>query len=74
MNFCVEVGLPITLKQIGVVEPTEEKIMKVAEMTCAPGMLIHNMPFEVTPQMLFDAIFAADAIGRNYLKERGIEV
>jgi len=73
MDFCAEVGLPMTLKQIGVTDPTPEKIMQVAEKTCEPGMLIHNMPFEVTPQMLADAIFAADAIGANYLMERGIE-
>lgn len=74
MDFCTKVGLPITMAQIGVSEPTPERIRRVAEKTCEPGMMVHNMPFKVYPEMVMDAIWAADAIGRRFLKERGIEV
>ena len=70
LDFCIKVGLPVTLKQIGVENPTPEKIMAVAEKTCEPGMMIHNMPFPVTPEMVYNAIYAADAIGSEYLGKK----
>lgn len=63
LNFCLEVGLPVTLADIGVEDVTDEKIMKVAEAACAPGETIHNEPFVVTAQAVFAAIMAADALG-----------
>ena len=67
LGFCVKVGLPVTMAQIGITDPTPEKIMKVAEKICEPGMMVHNMPFPVNPQMLYNAIIGADAIGQAYL-------
>jgi len=72
LDFCIRVGLPITLGQLGVKEISPEKIKKVAEKVCEPGMMIHNMPFPVSPDMVYDAILAADAIGRAYLHRHGI--
>lgn len=69
LEFCVSVGLPVTLKQIGVTEITPEKIRKVAEMSCAEGETIYNMPFPVDPGLVYNAILAADAIGTDYLGE-----
>ena len=65
LNFCVSVGLPVTMAEIGVTEPTEEKIMKVASIACAETDTAHNLPFEVTPEMIAGAIWAADRIGRD---------
>ena len=67
LGFCIEVGLPVTLGELGVEELTREKAMVVAEAACAPGDTMGNMPFEVTPEMVADAIFAADAMGHYYL-------
>ena len=66
LHFCNEVGLPTTLADIGVVQVTEEKIMKVAEAACVAGESIHNEPFAVSPPSLYAAILAADAIGKAY--------
>lgn len=70
LDFCTRVGLPVTLAQIGVTDPTPEKIMRVAEKVCEPGMMVHNMPFPVTPQMVYNAIYGADAIGSAYLAKK----
>lgn len=67
--FCIEVGLPVTLEQLGVKEVTEEKIMAVANAAAAENDTLHNMPFEVTPQTTYAAIMAADAYGRYLLGE-----
>lgn len=66
LSFCAEVGLPMTLAAIGIVDPTEEKIRRVAEAACAPDDTIHNEPFPVTADSVYAAIFAADALGRAY--------
>lgn len=66
IGFCVDVALPVTLAELGIKEVTEEKIMKVAKAACAENDTLHNMPFEVTPKSVYDAILAADAYGRAY--------
>lgn len=45
ISFCIELGLPVTLKELGIAHPTKEKIMAVAEAASAPEDTIHNMPF-----------------------------
>lgn len=67
LAFCIEVGLPVTMGELGVEELTREKAMVVAEAACAPTDTMGNMPFEVTPGMVADAILAADALGHYYL-------
>lgn len=69
IDWCIELGLPVTLEELGVTEVTDEKIMAVATAACAPTDTIHNMPFEVTPEKVFAAIKAADAYGRYFLGE-----
>ena len=65
MDFCVSVGLPITLKEIGVTEL--ERVRVAAEKACAPGESIHNMLGDVTPDQLYDALLAADKLGKEFL-------
>ncbi len=68
MDFCYSVGLPITLKQLGIDEIKYEEIMKVAELAAVDGETIHNMPFPVTPESVYAAIIAADALGNDFLE------
>ncbi|MBA7639984.1 Glycerol dehydrogenase [subsurface metagenome] len=63
LNFCKSVGLPTNLKGLDITDPSEEDIMKVAKFTTAEGMTIHATWFPVTAEMVYAAIWAADAIG-----------
>lgn len=65
--FCISVGLPVSLSGLGIKEPTKEKIMAVAEASCKSGETIHNMATEITPEIVYAAILAADSTGRHYL-------
>ena len=65
--FCIEAGLPVTLRELGIEEVTPEKIRAVAEAAAVEGETIHNMPFEVTADSVYAAIMAADALGNYYL-------
>ena len=70
LNFSTEVGLPITLAEIGLPELPGDLLGQIARRATAPGETIHNEPFEVTPDMVADAILAADAaLGRDWKKQ-----
>ncbi len=69
-EFCAQIGLPITLKELGITEDIEAKIRIVAESSCAEGETIHNMPFEVTADKVYAAILTADEYGRLHLAKR----
>ncbi len=64
-TFCESIGLPTTLAQVGLNNPTDEDLMKVAEKACAEGETIYNELVPITPESVFAAIKAADAYGRS---------
>jgi len=66
LTFATEVGLPITLANIGLTELSKEQLKKIAIRATAETETIHNEPFEVQPEMVADAILAADAMGRAW--------
>ena len=65
-NFCLEVGLPVTLEEIGVT--TEDQVKMIAQKACVPGETIHNLAGDVQPVELYDAIMQADAMGKLALQ------
>jgi glycerol dehydrogenase len=68
MQFAAAVGLPLTLADIGLSELTPEMLKQIASRATAKGETIHNEPFVVRPDMVADAIQAADARGRAWLR------
>lgn len=66
-NFCLEVGLPVTLEEIGVTTP--EQVETIAKNACIPGETIHNLAGDVQPIELYDAIMQADAMGKIALNK-----
>ena len=68
LEFATEVGLPVTLAEIGLTDLPREDLQKIAVRATAEGETIHNEPFEVRPDMVADAIMAADAMGRAWKK------
>lgn len=68
LGFCLELGLPVCLKDIGVDEISREELLAVAEKACIPEESIHSMPFHITVEGVAAAIMAADRIGKEYKK------
>lgn len=68
INFCYDVGLPVTLKDMGLTASSE--LMNACEKACADGETIHNMPGDITPQQLYDALLLADILGTE--KKKGV--
>ncbi len=69
LGFASEVGLPTTLADIGLAEISKEVLDKIAVRATANSDTMQHEPFEVRPDMVCDAILAADAIGRAWKKE-----
>lgn len=66
MDFCITVGLPVTLEDLGIKKIDKDKIMEAAALACAEGDTAHNMPFEVTAESVYNAMIAADRMGHYY--------
>lgn len=65
MDFCVKVGLPVTLEALGVKQIDPAKLRQVAELACAPTDTMGNMPFTVTPDAVYAAIVTVNAMGKE---------
>jgi glycerol dehydrogenase len=62
--FCESVELPTTFADVGLENPDKNQLMKVAEKACAPEECIHHEMISVTPTLVYEAMIAADAMGR----------
>jgi len=70
LEFAAEVSLPTTLAEIGLAGVSKDMLNQIAARTTAKGETIHNEPFEVRPEMVVDAIRAADAAGSSWRGRR----
>jgi len=68
IDFCSAVGLPVTLRQLGVSDASPENLMKAAEVACMEGLTTHNSYFEINPELVLGAIIGANALGEASLK------
>jgi len=68
-RFCISVGLPVTLEDIGLTDIKDEDLLKVSEASCKEGETIYNEPIPVIPQDVFNALKTADEYG-HYLKDK----
>lgn len=69
-EFCEKVGLPTTFGDLGLVNPTSEQLMLVAEKACLPGEGIHHEAGQIIPHQVMEAMLAANAIGEYRKKSR----
>lgn len=67
IEFCVSVGLPVTLAQIGLADVDGALLRRMAQRAVQPDESTHNEPFPVTAEMVARAIIAADAAGRGHI-------
>ena len=66
LDFCLLIGLPVCLEDIGVDHITEEELYQVAEKACIQEESIYAMPFPITVEKVAAAITLADSIGKEY--------
>jgi glycerol dehydrogenase len=66
VDFCLSIGLPVCLSDIGIESITDEELRAIAKKACIPEESIHAMPFPVTEDSVVAAIVAADKLGGKY--------
>lgn len=64
--FCKLVGLPTTFADLGVKEIDPKQLCEVAKIACSPGEPINSLYYPVTPEDVYAALLAADALGKNF--------
>jgi len=64
--FCNDVGLPVTLAQVGVDVDDDAGLLRVARRACRAGEIIHNEPEPVTAEGLAAALRAMDEFGGKF--------
>lgn len=63
VNFCRLANLPVTLAELGLAAVSQDRLLTAAKASCAEGSPMANMPFAVSPQLVVEAIRAADRRG-----------
>jgi len=66
LDFCLSVGLPVCLSDLGVKAISDKQLTEVAQKATIADESIHAMPFPITVDAVKAAIIVADKIGRNY--------
>ena len=64
-TFCEHVGLPTTLKEIGLADVSNDDLFKVAEAACAEGETIHNESVPITPENVFASLVLSNDYGSH---------
>ena len=67
LGFCNAVGLPVALRQLGILDASPENLMKAAEVACMEGLTTHNSYIEIDPELVLGAIVGANALGEASL-------
>lgn len=70
LDFSCSVGLPICFADLGYPDINLQEIRNAAEKACIPTSTIHNMPFEVTSDMVYHSLIAANSYGCAYHAQR----
>ena len=68
-RFCKACNLPTTLDDLGMADADDDYLLIAAEAACLPTDTMVNMPFEVTPDDVVDAMKAADQFSKSMLRQ-----
>ncbi|MDR2733165.1 MAG: glycerol dehydrogenase [Spirochaetota bacterium] len=63
IEFCLSVGLPVCLADLGIKKVDPALLKECAQKSTIPEESVHNMPFPVTADMVEAAILVADKLG-----------
>ncbi len=69
LYWMTSVGLPVTFKQLGITDTSKEHLLPAAAAACAEGDTLGNLPFAIDAEKVYNAMLAADALGRDFLGE-----
>jgi glycerol dehydrogenase len=62
LDFCINIGLPTTLADLGLQDVTSEDLARVGELAMKPTNVIHSVPVELTAGLVANVIKTASAL------------
>ena len=62
LNFYKTIGLPSSLRMLGINQVCDNHFKTIAEFACRPGSRMHNMSFPVTVEMALSALQRAEKL------------
>jgi glycerol dehydrogenase len=65
LDFMIEVGLPVTFQELNLKDASRQQLQPIADVCLSEASLCHNHPFPFTGDSILDAMFSADALGRE---------
>jgi glycerol dehydrogenase len=64
-SFLAKAGLPVTFEDLGIEKVIEDRLRDYADSVAGEGSFVHNHNFKVTGSDVYDAMLAADALGKR---------
>ena len=71
LPFFRDLGLPVSLDDLGLAEASLSELQAVAAFACRPGSDLHHLPFPVTPTDLLAALVSSTALAEAPLGSQG---
>lgn len=65
INFCLDVGLPVTLAGLGLAQVSKADLTKVGQLAMQPSNVIHSTPVTLTAELIADCIWTASALAED---------
>ena len=65
LPFLKELGVPVTLQDLGLGEAGLHELRAICRFACRPGSDLHHLPFNVTETDLLEALVSTDADSRS---------
>ncbi|EKV01913.1 glycerol dehydrogenase-like oxidoreductase [Leptolyngbya sp. PCC 7375] len=72
LRFYTQIGLPMTLNDLGLEEMSIMELRQAAEFACQPQSDIHHLPFAVSPQQVMAAMVSTTAPCRRSQPEASV--
>jgi len=71
-EFCFKVGLLITLADFDIAKVGSKRLTEAVKLSCLPGKSMYNHAFPIAEDMVYDAVLAADSMGKLVMAGRPI--
>jgi glycerol dehydrogenase len=65
MDFYKKIGLPTSLKQLGLLSFSMEGREKVVDFICREGSFVYNMPFKIVKEAVIESIIKVESLAGN---------
>lgn len=72
LDFCIDLGLPTTLSDLGLDKVTDEEMAEVGKLALLPASVIHSVPVELSISLVSDCIWTASRLAEARKVTRGI--